>query len=157
MSDTPEEKLTPKQELFCKIYTQNTELFGNATLAYAEAYGYDFDKLDTTRKKDKDGKDITGTSEFDKAYAVCAVDGSRMLKNAKINDFLRVCLNELLKDDIVDSELAKVIMQNHDLTVKVNGIKEYNKLKQRITEKIDHTTKGKELPAPIYGGKSTDI
>ncbi|RUV40028.1 MULTISPECIES: hypothetical protein [unclassified Mesorhizobium] len=38
-------KLTQKQELFCRYYTQNRALFGNATHSYAEAYGYDLDKL----------------------------------------------------------------------------------------------------------------
>ena len=35
---SPETGLNPRQELFCRYYTQNDELFGNATLSYAEAY-----------------------------------------------------------------------------------------------------------------------
>jgi hypothetical protein len=37
--------LTPQQELFCRFYTQNEHLFGNATLSYAEAYGFKLDEL----------------------------------------------------------------------------------------------------------------
>ena len=34
-------KLSPQQELFCRYYTQNEALFGNATLCYDEAYSFD--------------------------------------------------------------------------------------------------------------------
>jgi hypothetical protein len=33
-------ELNAKRELFCRYYTQNSELFGNATLSYAEAFDY---------------------------------------------------------------------------------------------------------------------
>jgi hypothetical protein len=33
-------ELNAKRELFCHYYTQNNETFGNATHAYAEAFGY---------------------------------------------------------------------------------------------------------------------
>lgn len=29
------------------------------------------------------------------------------------------------------------------------------KVKGKLTEKVDHTTNGKDMPVPIYGGKST--
>jgi hypothetical protein len=35
--------LNVRQELFCMYYVMNDELRGNATLSYAEAYGYDLD------------------------------------------------------------------------------------------------------------------
>src|SRR5258705_8284465 len=41
------EELPPKRELFCRFYTQNEDLFGNATHSYAEAYDYKLDTLDT--------------------------------------------------------------------------------------------------------------
>lgn len=145
IKEKKEEKLTPKQELFCRYYTQNSVLFGNATLSYAEAYGYDLEVLDRTYLKDNKGKDIKGTSEYDKACNLCAVDGSRLLRNAKINEFMRVCLNELLSDLVVDSELAKVIVQNDEMDVKISGIREYNKLKKRVTDKMDIVSDGKQI------------
>src|SRR4051794_13353985 len=32
-------------ELFCQYYARSGEFFGNGTLAYAEAYGYELEKL----------------------------------------------------------------------------------------------------------------
>ena len=42
MTDFP---LNPQRELFCRDYTQNSELFGQATISYAESYGYGLDTL----------------------------------------------------------------------------------------------------------------
>ena len=148
----PDQVLTLEQELFCRLYTQNTEFFGNATLTYAEAYGFDLDKLDRTREKDERGKEIIGTSEYEKVYNVCSAAGSRLLRNVKVQVFLRKCRNEFMRDDVVDGELVKTILQDYELPSKIAAIREYNKLKQRIIDKIDHTTKGKELPTPILGG-----
>ena len=38
--------------------------------------------------------------------------------------------------------------QHADFGNKLGAIKEYNKLKQRIVDKIDHTTKGESLNKP---------
>lgn len=142
-AETPPIDLSIEEELFCKYYTQNTETYGNATMSYAEATKTDLDSLSKIRELDKKGKEISGTSEYDKAYAVCSVQGWRLLRKDKIQKFIRVCLNEILTDEVVDSELAKVILQDGELDVKVNGIKEYNKLRKRITEKMDLTSDGK--------------
>ena len=48
--------LNPKEELFCRYYTQNEALFGNATLSYAEAYGYGLDELSKTGVYVENGK-----------------------------------------------------------------------------------------------------
>jgi hypothetical protein len=37
-NQTPDPRQTQKQELSCRYYTQNGELFGNGTLVYAEAF-----------------------------------------------------------------------------------------------------------------------
>lgn len=133
--ELPEEiELTQKQEKFCRLYTQNSELFGNGTLAYSEAYGYDLDSLSRANELDENGKEIRLTSEYDKAYSVCAVGASRLLRKIKIGEKITEFLNELMKDTVVDAQLAKVIMQDYKLEAKVSAIKEYNKLKQRITD-----------------------
>jgi hypothetical protein len=128
-------KLNPKQELFAQLYTRNSQMFGNATLSYAEAYGYDLDSLSDEIPKDQP----TAKSERDKAYNVCAVEAQRLLRNPNVQDRLTVLLNEMLRDDIIDRELAKTILQDHKLESKIAAIREYNKLKQRITEKVEHT------------------
>lgn len=55
--------------------------------------------------------DPVGASEYDKAYHVCAVEAPRLLKSPNIQERCRVLLNEMRKDEVVDSQRAKVIMQ----------------------------------------------
>lgn len=148
------EQLTPKQEKFCRFYTQNKALFGNATLSYAEAYNYNLDLLDKTDAKYesyeengvKKSKKIEESS-YDKAYNVCASNANRMLRNEKITPFLTKYLNELLTDEIVDSNLAEIIVNGKDAD-RVSAIKEYNKLKQRIIDKSELTGKNGEALFP---------
>ncbi len=162
------ESLTLKQEAFCRYYTQNTLLFGNQTLSYAEAYGFDLDNLadddaiyqfkdgttigeqelkllDDKDEKHKMWKEKIEDSTYDKAYQVCATSSSRMLKNAKIDARIIELLGEMMNDKQIDSEIVKVIKQNHDLPAKMRAIAEYNKLKQRIVEKKDITSGGKPI------------
>lgn len=148
-------KLNKRKELFCQFYVKNKETFCNATESYAEAYDFKLDTLDTTREKDPDNPMKDLPSEYDRAYRVVAVEGSRLLRKVDIQDRITQLFNELLRNDIVDGELSKLIVQDSDWDVKVAAIKEFNKLKARITEKVDHTTLGKEIPAPIMGGFST--
>lgn len=130
-----EPSLNPKQELFCQLYATNRDMFGNGVEAYAEAYDLDMSK----------GPD----------YNTARTNASRLLTNANILKRIDELL-ELgpLNNTTVDKQLAFVITQNADLSSKVAAIREYNKLKARITEKIDHTTKGKALPTPILGGQA---
>lgn len=130
-------KLNPKQEMFCKLYATDREFFANGVQAYIEAYNPD------TSKKNW--------------YNTARSNASQLLTNTnilkRINELLEM---EGLNDAFVDKQLTLLISQNADFGAKTAAIREYNKLKQRITEKIDHTTMGKELPTPIYGGKSTE-
>lgn len=136
-ADTKITGLNDKQELFCQIYTTDKDFFGNGTATYAEAYG-----LDLSNPKD---------------YNTARANGSRLLMNANILKRIDELLElGTLNDTFVDRQLAKLISQDADFGAKVSAIREYNKLRARIVEKIDHTTKGKELPTPIYGGKSTE-
>lgn len=144
--------LNPQQKLFCRYYTQNTELYGNATLAYAEAYEFNLYKLSKIRDKDDKGTEIIGTSEYEKAYDSCNASAARLLVNVSIQKYITRCLNQLFKNEVIDRELTKVVLQDGDLPSKVAAIREFNKLKQRITEKSEIKVK---LPTPIYGGRST--
>jgi phage terminase small subunit len=118
-----EEELNPKQELFCQLYATDQEFFANGTQAYMEAY------------------DIAPGK-----WKMAAAAASRLLTNVKI----LTRINELLElkglnDAYVDKQLELLVTQNADFKSKLGAIKEYNKLKQRITEKIDHTTKGEKI------------
>lgn len=116
-------ELTPKQERFCQLYVSE-EFFGHGTESYAEAYGIDLK---------------TG-------YGSAKTSAARLLTNANI------CarINELLKDaglndGFVDKQLLFLISQHADFAQKMAAIREYNKLRQRITDKMDVTTGGEKL------------
>lgn len=127
--------LNPKQELFCQLYATEKEFFGNGVQSYIEAYEPD-----------------TSKPNWYKSACVCA---SQLLSNIKVCQRITELLEDGMLNDLnVDKQLSLVIMQNSDLSSKVAAIREYNKLKTRILTKIDHTTNGKDLPTPIYAGKS---
>jgi len=149
--------LTPQQELFCQYYVKNDEMFGNATRAYAEAFGYDLDNMSNERPVEvlPDGTKKEEKSEYEKAYNICGVEGHKQLRKPKVNDRVVALLNEILTNEVVDSELAKVMKQDHKLDAKVNAIKEYNKLRGRIIEKRDVTSGGQPITVNLinYGDK----
>jgi hypothetical protein len=136
--------LKPQHEVLCQLYVKNDELFGNGTLCYAEAYNYMLETLSYEETRDDEGH-LIEASAFDRAYNVCSVDGSKLLRNPKVQERITALSNEMLKDDIVDAQLAKVILQNDKLEPKVSAIREYNKIRQRITEKVDVTSGGERV------------
>lgn len=145
------DELNACQEAFCNYYTGNDILFGNATLCYAEAYRYNLDMLDHDDAKfvlvdKKTGKqEKIEDSSYDKAYNVCSVSGFRLLRNPKIQTRINKILNEMMRDDIVDTEIMHTIRQRTDYSAKMSAIKEYNKIKDRITSKTDITSGGEKL------------
>lgn len=107
--------LTQKQELFAQLYASDREFFGNGVESYIEAYDVDLSKPN--------------------AYNSAGSAASRLLRNVKVLERI----NELLElgqlnDEFVDKQLAFVITQNADFSAKIQGIREYNKLKRRITD-----------------------
>lgn len=113
-------KLTPKQELFCQLFASDREFFGNGVQSYAEAYN-----IDLTTKG---------------GYSVARSGASENLTKP---DILKR-IDELLdfngfNDQAVDKQLKFVIEQSADFGSKVAAIREYNKLKQRITDKSEQT------------------
>ena len=117
MATTLEDKeLNEQQELFCEFYAQDEELFANGVKCYMKAYP---------------GSD----------YNTAKVNASKLLTNtnilARINELLEV---GPLNDVFVDKQLAMLITQNVDWSVKMQAMKEYNALKKRITQKIEVTT-----------------
>lgn len=118
--------LNLQQERFCQYYVTPGEFFGNGLQSYAHAY--DIDIVLNPKKKQVVGN------------AACA-----MLKEPKImrriNDLL---ISDGFNDLNIDKQLKFLIDQYGDLPTKLNAIKEYNKLKNRITDRIEH-----EIKTPI--------
>lgn len=132
-----EEKLTLKQEKFCQLYATNAEFFGNGAQSYIEAYRPDQNKPNW--------------------YKSVQSSASRLLANVKIFTRINKLLEETgFNDADIDKQLSFIIHQQADFASKLGAIKEYNKLKQRITEKMDLTTKGEKI-IPILGGISNGV
>lgn len=121
-----DDKLNAKQELFCQLYASDREFFGNGVQSYIEAY-----------------KPETKSPNWYKT--VCSAS-SRLLSDVKVCKRINELLSaEGLNDEFVDKQLLYVIAQHDDRGAKVAAIREYNKLRARITEKLDHTSDGKPI------------
>jgi hypothetical protein len=105
--------LTVQQEQFCQNFVLNEEFLGNGTRAYADAYGF---------------------KQEGNWWKTCAAGASRMLKSVKIANRISEILKIVMNDAIVDNELGYVIAQKSDLNSKVAAIREYNKLKKRVSD-----------------------
>jgi len=112
-------KLSLRQERFCQLYVSK-DFFGNGTQAYISAYNPD------QKKKNW--------------YQNARAAASELL--TKPNMYNRI--NELLdiagfNDTNADKQLLFVMNQHADIKAKVAAIRDYNKLKQRITDKVVHS------------------
>ena len=106
-----EKKLTPKRELFCKLYATDRDCFGNGTQSYLKVFN--------TKKKP-----ITYKTARTQAYL--------LLTNPDICSRIREQLDIYINDEVVDKELGSVILQYGDLPPKVAAIREYNRVKGRL-------------------------
>lgn len=122
---TKTEELNLKQEKFCQLYAGDKEFFGNGVQSYIEAYNPETNKPNW--------------------YKSACVSATQLLSNIKvlkrINEILEL---RGLNDTFVDKQLEFLITQNADLKTKVAAIREYNQLKKRITQKLEHTGKDGE-------------
>lgn len=115
------EELTEKQKLFCDLYVSK-EFFGNGVQSYIGAYSVDLSKPG--------------------AYVVAKSGASENLTKPHLLNYINSLLDDAgLNESFVDKQLLLLITQNADFPSKISAIKEFNKLKGRITEKIDHTVK----------------
>ena len=65
---------------------------------------------------------------------------SRLLNNVKVYTRINTLLEEeWLNDEFADKQLLFVMSQQASIWAKLDAIKEYNKLKKRITEKVEHS------------------
>ena len=119
-------KLNLHQEAFCQLYARHQEFFGDGLETYIKVY--------------RPNQNNPGW------YNVASVSVHRMLKNIKILDRInQIMVNTGFNDAHIDKQLSFIVTQNSDFSSKLGAIKEYNKLKQRIQDKIDLTSKGKQI------------
>lgn len=123
--------LNIKQEKFCQLYASDREFFGNGVESYIEAYN-----PETTKST---------------WYRTACSAASRLLTNVKVI----VRINEILEadglnDNFVDKQLVFIIKQHADFGAKMAAIREYNKLKARITEKTEHSGEQKIIVETRY-------
>lgn len=115
-------ELNERQKLFCNYYVSE-DFFGNGVKAYCNAYGLDYTDI--------------------KDYNNAKVRASELLTNSNILAYINEQLDEAgLNDSFVDKQLLFTITQNADMSSKVKAIGEYNKLRQRITDKSKVETSG---------------
>ncbi len=118
MNDQKVKSLNPKQELFCQLYASDREFFGNGVQSYIEAYQPD--------------------QSLPNWYNTARVGASQLLTNTNVLKRIDELLNlDGFNDQAVDKQLKFLVSQNTDFGSKVAAIREYNKLKSRITEKTE--------------------
>lgn len=121
------DKLNPKQKEFCRIYASEQEFFGNGVQSYIKVY-----EPDQTKKF---------------WYESACASASQLLSNIKVCEEINRLLEVGgLNDAAVDKQLSFLITQHSDFKSKATAIREYNKLKNRITDKLDLNL---HLPKPI--------
>lgn len=108
-------KINPNQEAFCQYYISE-EFFCNGVKSYMKAYP---------------------DSEYNTAKNEASVFLTNPYILKRINELLDA---EWFNDQYVDKQLFKLVAQDDDKSVKLWWIREYNKLKSRITEKIETKT-----------------
>jgi len=117
-----EKELNEKQELFCKYFVSK-DFYANGVESYAAVYG-----LDLSNPKN---------------YNTAKVNASKLLTNTNISSYITQMLDDAgLNDNFVDKQLLFVISQHADLNAKMKAIEQYNKLKQRITDKSETKVSG---------------
>lgn len=114
-----------QMEMFCQYYTSPTEFFGNGVQSYAAAYNIDLARPG--------------------AYMSCKALASNALTNpnilARIDSLLEA---SGLTDQFVDKQLLFLITQSAEFAPKLGAIKEYNKMRQRVVDRVQHT-----IDAPV--------
>lgn len=93
--------LNAKQDMFCVLYVENK---GNGTLAYQEAYDCDYD--------------------------TAKANASRLLTNANIQRRISALIHEYIGSagSVVFLELMKLVTQDEKHSVKIQAIKEFNRM-----------------------------
>lgn len=120
---SPKPKLNLRQEKFCILYATDAEFFGNGVETYLEVYG--------ANKKNPNW------------YQIACQEASRLLSTVKVIERINEIITETGFNDVhIDKQLSFLATQHADFSTKLGAIKEYNKLKQRITDKAETLLKG---------------
>lgn len=117
MSTRVPTSLNPRQKLFCRYFAGLGErrLLANATASYVEAYSI---------------------KESKKSCAAARRSASDLLTNPDIKATINRLFKEQFQSDVFDNELLKAALQDDDLSAKVQAIREFNRLKGRIVNKL---------------------
>lgn len=110
-------KLNPQQERFCWLYATDYYKNGNWVRSYAEAYWIDI-----------------STQQW---YASAQAAASRLLSNVIIKQHIKAIMDYHISEEIVDHELANLIMQDEDKWVKRAAIRDWNELRKRLKASWD--------------------
>lgn len=129
------ELLNPNEKMYCQLYFGGGEYFGNGVWSYIKAFNFDVPLLPISFLKTKEKK----------KYNVARSGSSDLLAKPHIINEGNKILDSLFKEEIVDRELTKIIMQDKDKMSKNVAIREFNRLKSRVSDKIDLTSKGKQI------------
>lgn len=119
MKEEEELDLNEQQSEFCRLYVSE-EFFGNGVQSYLEVYDIDRSKPNW--------------------YATACVCASQLLSIPKVCQHINNLLeSQGLSDEFVDKQILFLITQHAELGTKLGAIREYNKLKGRIIQKIEQT------------------
>lgn len=120
-----------KRENYCRyfvLWDKNT--YWNQTMSYIYSYKtYIFD-LNENRKLEE-------IIELKNTVRIKAAASNLMKKTEVIQRINYLMDKNWLNDQVVDAHLWYCINQFNDLWIKIRWIQEYNKLKWRITDKLD--------------------
>lgn len=113
---------SPLYEKFCQLYASDREFLGNGTQSYIESHDVSIGKGDGCV-----------------SYEYCKYRASILLKR---RDILKR-IDEIysaggLNDAHVDKQLEFIITQKAELRTSLGGIVEYNKLKKRTVDTVQH-------------------
>lgn len=114
--------VSPQEEKFCRIYASDKEFFGNGVQSYIEAFNID-----------------VGKGVGKRSYEYCRWAASNLLRRRYILDRINDAFEASgLNDSFVDKQLEKLITQDAEFRPKLGAIQEYNKLKKRTSDQVQH-------------------
>lgn len=116
--------LTDLQRLFCKIYAQDLEYMGNWVYAYSQAFWISIEEKWW--------------------YATCASWAHRLLKQSHVLSEIKKLMDLTMNEVMADRELAFLVTQHSDLSVKRAALRDWNELNWRIKQKIEQRNVDKE-------------
>lgn len=107
------EELTLKEELFCRNYASTREFFGNGTRSYMDAF------------------------QTEDAHSASTLAARLLVKVGVCQRIASLLTLQGWNDQFVDKQTLFLITQNGDLKAKAAGVKIYNEVKKRITQKME--------------------